>query len=172
MALVEKGFANFQVLDSANKRGSGSFNVSPADARAYLAAADASARLATAVGTLLARAIATTRGSEYAGSVVMPAEVGIRWMEDTPVKPATTTAAYISNKWKVTGRTTNAGFPAVDTVYLPEYLITGVVMESNGISADLADQPVADFVTSFVATALSKFNTPFTAVISIERNDS
>lgn len=171
MALVEKGFASFQVLDSAGKKGSGSFNVSPANARAYLAAADGAARLATAVGTLLARAIATTRASEYTGSVIVPANVGIRWEDDTPVQPATTTAAYVSNKWKVTGRTTNAGFPSVDTVYLPEYLITGVVMESNGISALLTDQPVADFVTSFIATALSKFNTPFTSVISINRND-
>lgn len=171
MALVEVGRASFQLIDSANKESSGSFRVSPANARAYLAAADQAARDATAVGLLLARGLAITRGSEVANSYKLYASVGIDWVNDAAVKPSQAAAVYRSNKWKVTGRTTNNGVPAIDTVYVPEYLITGVDMESDGISADLTDQPVADFVTSFVATALSKFGTAFTSVLSIQRND-
>jgi len=172
MALVEVGRASYQALDSAGKESSASFRVTPANARAYLAAADAAARLATDVGTLLARTKAISRVSDNANSDNVFADVGIQWVNDAATKPALLSAVYRSNKWKVTGRTTNGGIPAIDTVYVPEYLITGVVMESNGINADLTDQPVADFVTSFVATALSKFNTAFTSVISISRNDS
>ena len=172
MALVERGFASWQAIDSANKESSGSFYVTPANARSYLAAADQAARDATAVGLLLSRSMAISRVSEVANSYRVFADVGIRWINDAAVKPGTAAAVYRSNKWKVTGRTTNAGFPATDTVYIPEYLITGVDMESDGISAVLTDQPVQDFVTSFVATALSRFNTAFTAVISIQRNDS
>lgn len=172
MALVEVGRASYQAIDSAGKESSASFKISAANARAYLAAADAAARLATAAGTLLSRAKAISRVSDNADSDRIFADVGIQWVNDAATKPALASAVYRSNKWKVTGRTTNAGVPAIDTVYVPEYLITGVVMESNGINADLADQPIADFVTSFVATALSKFNTPFTSVLSISRNDT
>lgn len=172
MALVEVGRASLQLIDSADKLSSPSFRVSPANARAYLAAADQSARDATAVGLLLGRTLAITRGSEVANSYKIFADVGIQWVNDAAVTPSTASAVYRSNRWKVTGRTTNNGVPAIDTVYVPEYLITGVVMESDGISADLTDQPVQDFVTSFIATALSKYGTAFTAVLSIQRNDS
>lgn len=171
MALIERGRAAVQFIDSAGKKSSASFIVSPANARAYLAAADAAARLATDVGVLLLRAKNINRSVDYPLSVVVDADVGVEWVSDTVTKPPLIGAVYKSNQWKVTGRTTNAGLPTVDTVYVPEYLITGVVMESNGINADLTDQPVSDFVTAFVATALSKYMTPFTEVLSIARND-
>lgn len=172
MALIEVGRASLQLIDSANKESSISFRVTPTAARAYLAAADQAARDATAVGLLLGRALAITRGSEVANSYKTFADVGIVWVNDAAVKPSTAAAVYRSNRWKVTGRTTNASVPAIDTVYVPEYLITGVDMESDGISALLSDQPIQDFVTSFVATALSKYGTAFTSVLSIQRNDS
>lgn len=171
MALVEKGFASFQLVDSAEKESSASFHVSPAAARAYLAAADAAARLATPVGTLLAAARAITRYADFTSSASIFAKVGIEWVQDALVTPTPEDAVYRSNKWKVTLRTTNGGFPAKDTLYVPEYLITGVDMESDGISANLGDSPIQDFWTNLVATGLSKFNTAFLEVLSIQRND-
>lgn len=170
--LVEKGFASVQYIDSAKKLASASFYVSPADARAYLAAADAAARVASDVGVLLLRAKNIARVVDFPDSIKVDAHVGIDWVSDNVVAPGVDQGVYNSNKWKITGTTTNGGLPAIDTVYVPEYLLTGVVMESNGINADLTDPPVSDFVTAFVATALSKFNTAFTTVISISRNDS
>ena len=61
--------------------------------------------------------------------------------------------------------------PATDTISLPQYLITGVEMESNGVSADLTEEPILSFVNAFVATGLSKYGTAVLEVLSIERND-
>jgi len=170
MALVEVGFANVQVGDSADKLASASFRVSVADAKAYVAAADQTARDATDVGKLLTR----SRGimAVDASTGYKHYECGIRVVNDAFAYPDESVGLYNSNKWKITASTTNGGLPAIDTVYVPNYLITGVVMESDGVSADLSDTPVAEFVTEFIATALSKYGTAFTVVLSIKRNDS
>jgi len=63
MAIVEVGIASFQVGDSAKKLASGSFYVTAAKARLYIAAADQTARDATAVGLLLTTALSITRAS-------------------------------------------------------------------------------------------------------------
>jgi len=170
MAIVEVGIASFQVGDSAKKLASGSFYVTAAKARLYIAAADQTARDATAVGLLLSTALSITRAA--ATNQYKKWACGIDFLNDAYAPPAIDAGIYNSNKWKVTGNTTNAGVPAIDTVYVPEYLITGVVMASDGISADLTDAPVSAFVTQFIASALSKYYTAFTSVISIQRNDS
>lgn len=170
MAVVEAGRVSVQVGDSAGKLSSASFNVTAAAAKAWVDAADQAARDATAAGTLLATALAISRAS---ASTDWKQEEGCKIaINDTFAYPATSLAQYNSNKWAVKGMTDNAGFPSIDTVYVPQYLITGVVMESDGVSALLSDAPVSAFVTAFLATALSKFYTPFTSVISIKRNDS
>jgi len=94
------------------------------------------------------------------------------FINDAFAFPADDSAIYNSNKWKVTGKTTNAGLPVIDTFYIPEYLVTGVVMESDGISASLSDEPIANLVVQILDTALSKYGTAFTEVVSIQRNDS
>jgi len=170
MAEVATYIASVQLGDSARRLGSASFVVSAADAQAYIAAANAAARLATDVGVLLDAAVKVTRatGQNFWKKWSIQAD----FLNDAFVYPSAGDAIYISNRWKVTFSTTNAGIPAVDTVYIPEYLVTGVEMDSDGISADLGDDPIADFVTAFLATGLSKYRTPVTGVLSIERNDS
>lgn len=170
MAIVEQFIASLQVGDSAKKFGSGSVRVSAVDARAYLAAADQTARDATKVGLLLDSFIDVSRAA--ASNFYKKYSVESNFINDTFVFPATGDAIYISNKWKVTGSTTNGGLPVVDSFYIPEYLVTGVVMESDGISADLTDEPMANLVVQILDTGLSKYGTAFTAVLSVQRNDS
>lgn len=170
MALIELGRASVQVGDSAKKLASASFLISAANAEAWVAAADQTARDATNAGKLLTRALNITRAAGTEGYKLY--EVCKIVINDAFAFPASDAGVYNSNRWKVTGKTTNAGVPALDTIYVPEYLITGVVMESDGISADLTDAPISNFVTEFLATALSKYYTAFTQVVSIQRNDS
>lgn len=170
MAEVPTYIASVQFGDSAKRLGSASFIVSAADAQAYIAAANAAARLATDVGVLLDRAVKITRatGQNYWKKYSLQAD----FINDAFLYPGAEDGIYITNRWKVTFSTTNAGIPAVDSLYVPEYLITGVVMESDGISANLDDAPVSDFVSSLLATGLSKYRTAITGVLSIQRNDS
>jgi len=170
MALQEIGRATASVLDAAGKQASASFNISVADAEAWVAAADQTARNATNAGKLLRTALNITRATGTDAEKTY--EVSKIVINDAAAAPASDSGIYNSNKWKVTGRTLNGVLPAIDTVYVPQYLITGVVMESDGISALLSDPPVSLFIVEFLATALSKFYTPFTSVLSIQRNDS
>lgn len=170
MAETATYIASVQVGDSAKKLGSASFIVSAADAKAYIAAADATARAATDVGLLLDAALDITRASLVSGWKKWSIQAD--FLNTAFEYPVPDDGIYISNKWKVTFSTTNAGIPAIDTVYVPEYLVTGVVMSSDGISADLTDAPMDAFVAAFEATALSKYRTAVTAVLSVERNDS
>jgi len=170
MAEVATYIASVQVGDSARRLGSASFIVSAADAQAYIAAANAAARLATDVGVLLDAALEISRatGSNFWKKWSIQAD----FLNDAFVYPGAEDGIYISNKWKVTFSTTNAGIPAVDTVYIPEYLVAGVEMDSDGISATLDEAPVDAFVNAFLATGLSKYRTAVTGVLSIQRNDS
>jgi len=170
MAIVEQFLASLQVGDSATKLGSGSVRVSAVDARAYLAAADQTARDATKVGLLLDSFIDVTRAA--ATQTYRKYSVEANFINDAFVYPAEDAGVYISNKWKVTGTTTNNGLPAVDSFYIPEYAVTGIGMESDGISADLGDTEMANLVVQVLDTALSKYGTAFTSVISVQRNDS
>lgn len=170
MAIVEQFIASLQVGDSAEKLSSGSVRVGAVDARAYLAAADQTARDATKVGLLLDAMIDVTRAAGTNGYKKWSVESN--FINDSYAAPADDAGIYNSNKWKVTVATTNNGLPAVDTFYIPQYLVTGVVMESDGISALLTDPPVDNLVTQIVDTAVSKYGTAVTSVISIQRNDS
>jgi len=170
MAEVVSYIASVQVGDSAGKLGSASFIVNAADAAAYVAAANAAARAATDVGVLLLAALGISRADALSGWRKWSLQSD--FLNDAFAFPEADDALYITNRWKVTFSTTNAGIPTTDTVYVPIYLITGVVMESDGISANLADPPVSVFVTAFEATALSRFRTAVGEVLSIQRNDS
>lgn len=171
MAEVAVYYASMQLGDgNKGSKASATFRISAADFQAYAAAADTAARAATNAGLLLAAALAITRaaGQTYKKKFSVAAD----FVDTAYVPPTVDLAVYNSNLWKVTFNTTNAGIPAVDTLYVPQYLITGVVMESNGISADLTDSPVSVFVSNLIAHGLSKYGTAITSVISIERNDN
>jgi len=154
MAETATYIASVQVGDSGKRLGSASFIVSAADAKAYIAAADAAARAATDVGVLLDAALNISRADLLSGWKKWTIQAD--FMNSLFEYPDKDDAIYVTNRWKVTFSTTNAGIPAVDTIYVPEYLITGVVMNDDGVSANLGDAPVSDFVTAFEATALSK----------------
>lgn len=170
MAEVPVFHASVQIGDGAKLLASASFRVSTAKAQAYIAAANAAGRLLTDVGILLDAALDMTEST--ADNFWRKFSIQADYLNDAFVFPAVSTAIYNSNKWKVTFKTTNAGVPAVDTIYIPQYLVAGVVMESDGISADLTDDPAAAFVTALVAHGLSKYGTAITQVLSIQRNDS
>lgn len=169
MAYVEKFLASFQVGDSAKKLASGTMRVSPADARTYLAAANQGARDVTDVGVLLLAGQNITRAG--IGNTVAKQSIQADFVNDSFAFPAQGLAVYNSNRWKVTFSTTNNSLPATDSIYLPQYLVTDVEMESNGVNADLTEEPIVSFVNAFVATGLSKFGTAVLEVLSIERND-
>lgn len=170
MAIQEVFLASLQVGDS-NKGAlaSGTVRVSPADARAYIAAANQAARDATDVGLLLDAMIDVTRA--VGTNQYKKWSVQCDFINDTFAPPSKDAAIYNSNKWKVTFRTTNNGLPTVDTIYIPEYLVAGVTMEADGISASLTVAPMDNLVTQLVATGLSKYGTAITSVVSVQRND-
>lgn len=171
MAIVEQFIASVQLGDSSKgSLASASVRVSAADARAYLAAANQAARDATDVGLLLDALIDVTRAAGTNGYKKWSVESN--FINDAFARPNKDDAIYNSNMWKVTFNTTNGGLPAIDTIYVPQYLVTGVVMDADGISADLEDPPIDNLVTQLVATGLSKYGTAITSVISIQRNDS
>lgn len=169
MAIQEQFIAGVQLGDSAKRKATGAARVSPTDARAYLAAADQTARDATKVGLLLDSFIDVTRAAGTNGYKKWTVQAD--FINDAFAYPATSEAIYNSNRWKVTGQTTNNGLPAQDSFYIPQYLISGVIMESNGVSADLTDEPLANLVVQILDTALSKYGTAFTAVLEVARND-
>jgi len=93
------------------------------------------------------------------------------FVNDAATNAPVADGTYNSNKWKVTGRTTKAGLPAEDTVYIPMRDATQVTMASDGVNVNLT-QPVADdLIVQILDTALSKYGTPFTSIISITAND-
>ena len=171
MAIVEQFLASVQVGDSSKgSLASGSVRVSPADARLYIAAVGQAARDATDVGLLLDAMIDVTRAAGTNGYKKWSVECN--FINDTFTRPSKDDAIYNSNAWKVTFNTTNNGLPVIDTIYIPQYLVADVVMDADGISADLEDPPIDNLVTQMVATGLSKYGTAITSVLSVQRNDS
>lgn len=170
MAEVAQYLASVQFGDSAKKFGSASVRVSETDAKAYLAAADEAARDATKVGVLLEAFVSVSRSTAL--NYWKKRSIEANFINDAFDYPSSDAGIYISNKWKVTGKTTNGGIPVIDSFYIPEYLVVGVVMESDGISADLTDEPMANLIVQILDTALSKYGTAFTEIVSIQRNDS
>ena len=170
MAIVEQFFASVQVGDSAQRLGSaGGVRVSPTDARAYVAAADQTARDATKVGLLLDSLL---DGMEAAGSQTYKMwRLDSYFVNDAFVFPAAGADVYNSNRYKVTGTTTNAGIPALDSFYVPQRNVAWL-MESNGINVDLTDTEPANLIVQVLDTALSKYGTAFSAVTEITVNDT
>lgn len=169
MAIVEQFIASAQLWDSAQKLASASFYVGAVDARAYLAAADQTARDATKVGLLLNAAINMTHaeGEQYYRKYSVEAN----FVNDQAENASPADQFYNSNKWKVTCETTRAGLPALDTVYIPMRDPTQVTMQSDGVSVNLTLPAADDLIAQIVDTALSKYGTAITGVVSITAND-
>jgi len=168
MAEVAKYIAGVQVGDSAKHLGSASVIVNTADAKAYVAAADATARAATDVGTLLTATLALQGANSTTGWRKW--SVQSDFINDGFVYAAKDADLYNSNQWKVTYQTTNAGLPTIESIYIPARTAGGT-MESDGIHLTLASGIGATYATALVATGLSSFLTAITAVNEITAND-
>lgn len=169
MAEVEQFIASVQFGDSTGRFASAAVRVGATDARAYIAAANAGARIVTKVGLLLdamANVSAATGGTHW-----KKYSIESNFINDAYVQQPTGDMIYNSNRWKVTGTCLNNGIPVFDSFYIPQRLDT-ITMESNGVNALLADGSfVADLVAQVVDTALSKYGTPFIAVTELVAND-
>lgn len=168
MAQVPVYRASVQGGGSNSKLGSASVRVNATDGKAYVAAADATARLATDVGVLIAAtqnmmAINGTTGwSEY--------DLASEFVNDAFAFPDEDANLYRSNKFKVTYATTNGGLPVRESIYIP-FRSTSSDLESNGMNVNLADTIPAAYVAALVATGISSYGTAITSVIEITVND-
>jgi hypothetical protein len=168
MAEVAVYHASVQVGDSAKRLGSFTVRVSASSAKAYVAAADAAARAATVIGILLDDAFdlmdidAATGWKKYS--------VESSFISDAFAFPASDADLYLSNKWKITYATTNAGIPVVESIYMP-VRATDLPMESNGINLDLTTTAVDNFIAALILPGLSSFGTAITEVLEITVND-
>lgn len=171
MAEVEKFVASLQIGGSNGRLGSSSIRVGAADARSYVAAADAAARAATKVGLLLDSMIDV--------SIAQATNIWKKWNVECEFINGSFAYApkdgdvYKSQALKVSFQTTNAGIPAEDSTYL-YFRRTDYVMESDGVSVviDGGDNPdIENYIAQLVDTGVSKYGTAITAVDSITVND-
>jgi len=171
MAIVEKFIASLQIGGSNQKLGSVSQRVSPTDARAYIAAADQTARDATKVGLLLDSMLDITIAA--ATNIYKKYGVECSFVNDTFAFAPKDGDVYKSQALKVTYQTTNAGLPTVDTAYV-YFRRTDYVMDSDGVSIVIsggANVAIENYIAQLVDTGVSDFGTPITAVHSITVND-
>jgi len=169
MAIVARYLASVQVWDSAGKKGSLTLRVGAADAKAYVAAADQAARDATDVGLLLTHALNVTlaKATEHYAKYSLVSD----FVNDAAVQYGAQADVYNSNDLKVTYSTTNAGLPAIESIYVPMRR-TDYMMESDGVHVSLNEaDDIQTFCEDMVATGLSSFNTAITAVLSITVGD-
>lgn len=169
MGEVAKYIAGVQVGDSAKKLGSASVVVAAADAQAYIAAADATARAATDVGVLLAATLALQGANSLTGWRKW--SVQSDFINDAFVYAGKDADLYNSNKWKVTYQTTNASLPVIESIYIPARTAAGT-MESDGRHLTLGSGIGQTYANALIATGLSSFLTPITAVNEIVTDDS
>jgi hypothetical protein len=172
MAIVEKFLASLQIGGSNQRLGSTTFRVSPADARAYEAAADQAARDATKVGLLLTSML----NISIAKSTNIYKKYGLEsdFINGSFAYAPKDGDVYKSQALKVTYQTTNAGLPVIESQ--PFYFRrTDYVMAPNGTSILLTggDNPdIEDFIAQLIDTGLSSYGTAITAVDSITVNDA
>lgn len=168
MAQVPKYIAGVQVGDSAKHLGSASVIVAAADAQAYVAAADTAARAATDVGALLTATLALMGADSTTGW--RKYSIQSDFISNAFVYAAKDADLYVSNQWKVTYQTTNAGLPTIESIYIPART-QGGTMESNGVNLTLGSGIGATYAAALVATGLSSFLTAISAVSEITVND-
>lgn len=170
MAIVADPLASVQVWDSANHKGSATFHITEADAKAYVAAANQAARDATNTGLLLVAALDLT--AAHATTHYRKWDIDSQYVNDAATATPPENMEYNTNRLKVTYSTTNAGIPAIESLYIPDRR-DDLTMESDGIHVNLVDGgPVEDFCTQLIAHGRSSFLTPITDVLSITVNDS
>lgn len=171
MAEIEYFIASLQIGASNKKLGSCSQRVGAADARAYIAAADATARAATKVGLLLDSLIDIT--------IAQATNIWKKWsLESNFVNSSFAYApkdgdVYKSQALKVTYQTTNGSLPVIESNYV-YFRRTDYVMAPDGVNVliDTGDNAeIENYIAQLVDTGLSSYGTAITAVDSITVND-
>lgn len=171
MAIVEVYTASLQIGGSNGRLGSCSQRVGATDARAYVAAADQSARDATKVGLLLDSLIDITLAEGT--NIYKRYALECSYVNDQFAYAPKDGDVYKSQALKVTYTTTSGGLPVTESNYV-YFRRTDYVMESDGVTVNITDgvnTDVENYITQLVDTGISSFNTPITAVLSITVND-
>lgn len=171
MAIVEVFTASLQIGGSNQRLGSVSQRVGAADARAYVAAADQTAREATKVGLLLDSLIDITLAAGT--NIYKRYAIECGFVNDAFTYAPKDGDVYKSDALKVTYTTTSGGLPVVESTYV-YFRRRDYVMESDGITVNITEGVNVDmenYIAQLVDTGISTFNTPITAVLSITTND-
>lgn len=163
--------AHITIYDSAKKAARIGLRVDATDAKAYVAAADTAARLATKVGILLAAVgdmISSFAGIEY--------EHGLdsKFLQSGFAYPLPSDQIWRSNKLKVDYATLNNGLPATGSFTIPARDPLEYTLESNGINVIIAGTPtteVDNLIAAVIDTLVSSYGTAVSAVNEITVND-
>lgn len=171
--MAETGFytAYTVIVDSAGKQGRVDMRVSDVDAKAYVAAADTTARNASKVGLLL---IAVENMQLHPTQNIYKRGLDYGFLELPFQKPGVDDFVYRSNKLKIDIATDNAGIPTTAFFTIPAYDGTDVVLESNGVNVAISGPSATAAITNLLAqiadTWVSSYNTAG-AVTEITIND-
>lgn len=148
MAIQTRYYLSLSVIDSQRKVSNVRLRVDPTEGANWLAAADATAREATAVGQLMTRILALSRGNVWSHGVIMED------VDDTRTPPNPGDDVYNFDKFTVGYKAGLDNYvmtiPARETT--PNMNSDGVnVLIDSGASAS-----VTDFIASFEALVIPK----------------
>jgi hypothetical protein len=170
MAYSAKWFAGVTSGDQAKQKRSVSVRVSEADAQAFAAAADHTARMATDAGLLLL-SLNDAQASD-GGNTIFAFYLTMQDVNDAYAPPPSISNPKIfnSNSIKLTYRTTNGGFPVDESIYITQRG-DGLPMNPDGKSYNILASPFVNMTTQLLATGLSSYGTAITALVEAIPND-
>lgn len=168
MAYVAKYMAGVTSGDSAKQKRSVAIAVTEAKAKLWYAAADQTARESTDVGLLL-KALNDAQSSDGT-TALYSYYVNAEYINDAYTPPAYDGDIYNSNRIKLTYRTTNAGIPVDESIYITQRSST-LPFNSDGKSYDITASPFPNIETQLIATGRSSYGTAITALVEAIPND-
>jgi len=168
MAYVRRALFGISSGDRANQVRSVPLYCSMADGQGWVAAADHAAAMATDLG-LLMLALNDLQESDGLDSIEK-FYVSIEDVNDAYAPPLFSTEVLNSNKIKLTYRTTRAGLPVEESVYITQRKST-LTKNTDGKSYNLTASPFPNLSTQMLATGISSFGTAITALVEAIPND-
>jgi len=168
MAYVRRALFGITSGDRANQVRSVPLFCSFADAVTWASAADHAAAMGTDLG-LLMLALNDLQDSDTTDTI-QKWYVTLEDVNDAYAPPAFSTEILNSNKIKLTYRTTRASLPVEESVYVTQRKST-LTKNSDGKSYDISVAPFINLSTQMLATGLSSFGTPITAIVEAIPND-
>lgn len=168
MAYIQRGRGSITSGDRAKQKRTVSIPVSLADAKLWVAAADHAAAMATNAGFLLL-ALNDLQDSDGTDTIYM-FSMTVEDINDAYAPPLFSTEVLNSNKIKLTYRTTNNGIPVDESIYIFQRKST-LTKNSDGKSYNITVAPFVNLSTVMLATGLSSYGTPITALVEAIPND-